>query len=117
MVPDRPADRPVLAELAAGGNKSEIPRPIQVWIYGTTRDLGEVRRRLEKCGWSSVSFVVDVREEREWEAELILSRTQTADEDAVVAMSDEIEAALVGTSAVYDGWETSIETGTNATLH
>jgi hypothetical protein len=114
---DRPNDRPLLAEIAAGGNKSEIPRPIQVWIYGTTGDLGEVSRRLEKCVWSIVSFVVDVREEREWKAEVVLSRTQSADEGVVVATSDEIEAALVGTSAVYDGWETSIETGTNATLH
>ena len=116
-MPDQPTDRAVLAKLASGDNRSEMPWPIEVRIYGTARDLGDVSRGLEECGWSIVSFVVDALGEREWDAELILFRAQTADEDAPLAMSDEIEAALWGTSAVYDGWETSIEIGTNATLH
>jgi hypothetical protein len=115
-VVSRASDLAVLEQLASDGDKPEICRPIQVWIYGTTRDLGEICRRLEKSGWSIVSLIADMRDEREWEAELIISRSQASDEHAVFAMSDEIAAALVGTTAVYDGWETSVETGTNATL-
>nr|NUR36666.1 hypothetical protein [Sphingomonas sp.] len=113
----RADDRAVLDELAGSGDKPEIPREFRVWIYGTTRDLGEVCRRLEPRGWIVVSFVADMRDEKERDTELIISRSQAADEQTVSAMSDEIEAALVGTSAVYDGWETSIETGANGTLH
>jgi hypothetical protein len=108
-VVSRASDSAVLEELASDGDNPNISRPFQVWIYGTARELGEVSRRLEKFGWETVSFVCDVRDERKWDAELILTRWQAATEEAVFALSDEIEGAIEGTRAIYDGWETSVE--------
>jgi hypothetical protein len=95
-------DRAVLEELANRGDVGAIPREVTIWIYGSEDDLRLISSRLNSA-WSDA---VPTEEEGQWS--IMAKRVQEATNDAVLRMSSEIEAALIGTSAVYDGWETSV---------
>ena len=96
-------DQAVLEELAKGGDTPTIPREVSIWIYGSKADLDVVSDRLA-ASWTNA-----VPEEFDGEWSIQASRVQEATEWAILAMSNELNAALAGTAANYDGWETSIE--------
>jgi hypothetical protein len=96
-------DRAVLEELANRGDVGSIPREVRIWIYGSKPDLDLVAERLAST-WSDV---LPAECEGRWS--ILAHRMQEATEDAILAMSSEIDAALAGTAADYDGWETSVE--------
>ncbi|WP_162925346.1 ribonuclease E inhibitor RraB [Aurantiacibacter odishensis] len=98
-----PADKAVLSSLREGGDHPAIPREIRIWIYGSQDDLNKVADRLAD-NWDDT---IPERDGEEWS--ILASRTQPTSDEAIIAMTNEIEAALEGTAADYDGWETSIE--------
>ena len=100
---DHEKDDLVLEELSERGDMGAIPRPVYVWIYGTEDDLQAVADRLTAHDWKCE---LEQQDER-WV--LRAEREQSATRDAIHAMSSEILAAMAGTGADYDGWETSVE--------
>lgn len=98
-----PADVALLESLREGGDRPFIDREVRIWIYGSKDDLYTVAGRLADS-WDNASPECD---ENGWS--ILASRTQTTTDEAILAMTTEIEAALEGTAAEYDGWETSIE--------
>ena len=96
-------DRAVLEQLAEYGDVGAIPRDVTIWIYWTKPDLDGIAERLAAT-WSDTQPRED---EGKWS--IMAHRVQSATEEAILVMSNEIERALAGTSAEYDGWETSIE--------
>ena len=105
-VTDRSQDDAVLSGLHEHGDRGSISRPVFVWIYGSQSDLQIVQARLETLGWQQLK--IEPANET-WS--LTGQRIQQAASEAIYKMSDEVTAALAGTSADYDGWETSVETG------
>jgi regulator of ribonuclease activity B len=100
---DREMDDQVLGQLSDHGDAGAIPRPVFVWIYGSESDLQTVAARMSGSGWQ-----VELEDQDEdWL--LKGQREQAATREAIYAMSDEVLAALEGTAAEYDGWETSVE--------
>ena len=95
----------VLDELRAHGDKGAIPRPVFVWIYGARDDLEMAAERMGGGNW-----LLELEEQDE-EWVLRTEREQMATREAIHSMSEKILAALVGTDAFYDGWETSVERG------
>jgi hypothetical protein len=96
-------DRAVLEQLAERGDVGFIPREVTVWVYGAKTDLDIVAERLA-AAWTNTQ---PTENEGQWS--IMAHRVQEATEEAILAMSNEIDDALTGTSAEYDGWETSIE--------
>ena len=96
-------DRAVLEQLAEHGDVGAIPREVRIWIYGSKSDLDVIAERLASA-WSDFT---PTENEGEWS--IMAHRVQEATEEAILALSNEMLAALAGTSAEYDGWETSIE--------
>ena len=100
---DRDRDDLVLGQLEQHGDVGAIPRPLFVWIYGSESDLEAVASRMSASDW-----LIDLEQQGDvWV--LRAEREQPATREAIYAMSDEVQAAIEGTDADYDGWETSVE--------
>jgi len=97
-------DKAVLEQLAKGGDTPTIPREVRIWIYGSKADLDVVSERLS-ASW--INAAPEPEDDGRWC--IFAWRIQEATEEAILAMSHEIDAALAETAANYDGWETSIE--------
>jgi hypothetical protein len=97
-------DHAVLEQLAVRGDTPTIPREVRIWIYGSKADLDLVSERLT-ASW--VNAVPEPEDDGKWC--IFAWRVQEATEGAILAMTNEINAALADTAANYDGWETSIE--------
>jgi Regulator of ribonuclease activity B len=93
----------VLEELAKKGDVGAISREIQIWIYGSRVDLEAISKRLTN-GWANT--VPQFYNDR-WS--IVASRIQKATDDSIQEMVSEVQAALQGTTADFDGWETSVE--------
>ena len=100
---DRDRDDLVLDQLCAHGDVGLIPRPVCIWIYGAEDDLQTAAARMAGGNWE---IEIEQYDER-WV--LRAEREQPANDEAIHAMSAEILAAIKGTDADYDGWETSVE--------
>jgi hypothetical protein len=97
-------DLSVLAQLREHGDDPNIPRPVFMWIYGPEEDLRIVAERLSALFWQGVDpEPVD----DEWA--IRAEREQTTTEAQIASMVQEIDKAIGGTDAVFDGWETSVE--------
>ncbi|WP_380877317.1 hypothetical protein ACFB49_12320 [Sphingomonas sp. DBB INV C78] len=99
----RDRDTATLKALHEHGDAAVIMRPVFIWIYGEEADLRKVASRLAAT-WQ------DVEPEQANSGWVIRAqREQEATEEAIFAMSDEINAAIEDTDAEFDGWETSVE--------
>lgn len=96
-------DLGVLKALADHGDVGAIPRPIYIWIYGDEGDLRQIADRL-KSRWTNVEPEVS---DDQWV--IRAEREQPATEQAILEMVVEINDAMNGTQAAFDGWETSVE--------
>ena len=96
-------DLGVLQALADHGDVGAILRPVYIWIYGSRSDLLQVAARLGS-GWVNTG-----PEEASDRWVIRAEREQPATEDAILAMVAEINEAMSGTQADFDGWETSVE--------
>jgi hypothetical protein len=100
-------DSRVLQELRARGDRTAIPRPIRIWIYGEPEELETIAEHLAGAGWEHTppqpaDRTYFIRAER----------MQDTSDVAIDAMIAEIERLVADSeTAVFDGWETSLEIG------
>jgi Regulator of ribonuclease activity B len=97
------SDRAILDELAKRGDQASVPRAVSIWIYGSKIELGCVASRLHET-WNNLQLAQD-----EMRCSILADRVQPVTEEAIFDMINEIELAIDGTDAIFDGWETSVQ--------
>ena len=102
------ADKEVLANLAANGDKHRIPRAVDVSFRGDAKDLD---RLLEVA--SQFGFVELDREEDEEGGDpfLFLECEQAVDEESIRALTKKCLQIELLFGVEYDGWGCNAETG------
>lgn len=100
------ADREVLANLAANGDKARTPRPVDVSFRGEGKGFDRV---LEIAG--QFGFVELDREEGEDGLYLFLETEQAVDEESIRALTRKCLQIEILCGVEYDGWGCEAVTG------
>ncbi|MDX3882879.1 MAG: ribonuclease E inhibitor RraB [Sphingomonas sp.] len=101
------ADQDVLANLRENGDRPDIPRAVDVSFRGPPDALDDLADAAEELGFE----VIETEPSDDGEPWLFLQRMQTADADAIKALTItclQIEAMF---GLEYDGWGCVAQTG------
>lgn len=102
------ADKDVLANLAANGDKAKTPRAVDVSFRGSEKDLERLAEAASQFG-----FVELDREEGEDDGEpyLFLECEQAVDEESIRALTRKCLQIEIMFGVEYDGWGCEAQTG------
>ena len=100
------ADKRAVDLLRVQGDRGSIPRPVNIWFYGDLDELLDLKEKLEAAGWEATE-----PEPCDRTYMLRAEREQSTSPEAMETLLKEIEAEIVFTDIVFDGWETTVEVG------
>lgn len=101
------ADREVLANLAANGDKAMIPRPVDVSFRGSEKDFERVLTIASQFGMVEL----DREEDEEGDLFLFLECEQAVDEASIRALTKKCLQIEILCGVEYDGWGCEARTG------
>lgn len=101
------ADRQVLANLAANGDKAMIPRPVDVSFRGSVKDFERVLTIASQFGMVEL----DREEDEEGDLFLFLECEQAVDEASIRALTKKCLQIEILCGVEYDGWGCEARTG------
>ena len=101
------ADRQVLANLAANGDKAMIPRPVDVSFRGSEKDFERVLTIASQFGMVEL----DREEDEEGDLFLFLECEQAVDEASIRALTRKCLQIEILCGVEYDGWGCEARTG------
>ena len=101
------ADRQVLANLAANGDKAMIPRPVDVSFRGSEKDFERVLTIASQFGMVEL----DREEDEEGDLFLFLECEQAVDEASIRALTKKCLQIEILCGVEYDGWGCVARTG------
>ncbi|MEQ6333077.1 ribonuclease E inhibitor RraB [Sphingobium sp. MK2] len=101
------ADKEVLANLAANGDKPMIPRAVDVSFKGNDKDFDRVLEIASQFGMVEL----DREEDEEGDLFLFLECEQAVDEASVKALTKKCLQIEILCGVEYDGWGCEARTG------
>jgi regulator of RNase E activity RraB len=101
------ADRQVLANLAANGDKAMIPRPVDVSFKGNDKDFDRVLEIASQFGMVEL----DREEDEDGDLFLFLECEQAVDEASIRALTKKCLQIEILCGVEYDGWGCEARTG------
>jgi len=101
------ADKEVLANLAANGDKARISRPVDVSFKGSERDFDRVLEIASQFGFVEL----DREEGEDGELYLFLECEQPVDEESICALTRKCLQIELLCGVEYDGWGCEAATG------
>lgn len=101
------ADTEVLASLRDAGDRPEIVRAVDVSFRGDDDVLDKLEGDAAELGFE----VIEREEDEEGEMCLFLGRQQTADDDAIKALTLKCLQIAMAYDVEYDGWGCTAEDG------
>ena len=105
-------NRRVVYQLSQHGDQSDVPRPVEHWIYfKTKRDREAYWNKVNEKGFELIEMATDRDNGGEYPYSLHITRDDKADYDCI----DECVLPLWGLATEYngnyDGWETGVVSG------
>lgn len=101
------ADRDVLANLAANGDKAHIRRPVDVSFMGSDKDFDRVLEIASQFGFVEL----DREQDEDGALYLFLECEQAVDEQSIRALTLKCLQIEILCGVEYDGWGCEAETG------
>ncbi len=101
------ADKDVLANLAANGDKAQIRRPVDVSFMGNDKDFDRVLEIASQFGFVEL----DREEDEDGQLYLFLECEQAVDEQSIRALTLKCLQIEILCGVEYDGWGCEAETG------
>ena len=101
------ADKDVLANLAANGDKAHIRRPVDVSFMGSDKDFDRVLEIASQFGFVEL----DREQDEEGQLYLFLECEQAVDEQSIRALTLKCLQIEILCGVEYDGWGCEAETG------
>ena len=101
------ADKDVLANLAANGDKAMIPRPVDVSFRGSEKDFDRVLTIASQFGFVEL----DREEDEDGDLFLFLECEQAVDEASIRALTKTCLQIEILCGVEYDGWGCEARTG------
>jgi len=101
------ADKEVLANLAANGDKALIPRPVDVSFRGNDKDFDRVLEIASQFGMVEL----DREEDEDGDLFLFLECEQAVDEASIRALTKTCLQIEILCGVEYDGWGCEARTG------
>lgn len=101
------ADKQVLANLAANGDKARTPRAVDVSFRGSDKDFDRVLEIASQFGFVEL----DREQDEEGDLYLFLETEQAVDEDSIRALTKKCLQIEMLCGVEYDGWGCEAETG------
>jgi regulator of RNase E activity RraB len=101
------ADKDVLANLAANGDKARVPRAVDVSFRGSDKDFDRVLEIASQFGFVEL----DREQDDEGDLYLFLETEQAVDEDSIRALTKKCLQIEILCGVEYDGWGCEAETG------
>ncbi|MDE0947358.1 MAG: ribonuclease E inhibitor RraB [Sphingobium sp.] len=101
------ADREVLANLAANGDKPTIPRAVDVSFKGNDKDFDRVLEIASQFGMVEL----DREEDEDGDLFLFLECEQAVDEASIKALTKKCLQIEILCGVEYDGWGCEARTG------
>lgn len=101
------ADKEILAQLRANGDKARTPRPVDVSFRGDEESFAAVLKIASQFGFVELDREID----EEGDEYLFLECEQAVDEDSIRALTRKCLQIEIMCGVEYDGWGCQAATG------